>query len=178
MNSSKQIKLDLPKTKDVSFGKFWALASAIIITIVGLCFIIYGIYIISRQSTRSEIVGSVLRINGDINQKCESTSVSKAEFTCTITVSYIYRGKKYTPDIFYSGDRKYYVGQIIKLYMNKKNFNDVVMQEQISRWPGFLMIIISLAIITGFWFWYWATTKWDLADDKTIASLITGFKPF
>ena len=62
--------------------------------------------------------------------------------------------------------------------MNKKNFNDVVMQEQISRWPGFLMIIISLAIITGFWFWYWATTKWDLADDKTIASLITGFKPF
>lgn len=63
-------------------------------------------------------------------------------------------------NIDYSGDKIYYAGEQITIYVKKGSPTDISLTKDVPNWTGWLLIGLALLIILGSWFWYWASRKW------------------
>lgn len=141
-----------------SFGRFWALVGAIIASLIGLGLFIGGIYILVKKpdSDKVGVKGTIVKVNGNDSGQCAVSDV----VICGLTVQYEYEGKSYTKNFNYSGKVAYYVGLDIDVYIPKGKPLDASLELPIQNWMGTLMIVISLFLVGGAWFWYWAARKW------------------
>ena len=142
-----------------SFGVIWAFLGAIFGTLFGIAAIAGGIYILAHKNVNKiSVQAKILRVNGDVNGKCEKSN--ETNYSCTITIQYTYDNKQYTKDVDYNGPRSYYASQTITVLVDPDNPNDVDVNEPLPKWVGIVTILFGIAIIAGGWFWYWASRKW------------------
>lgn len=165
-----------------SFGIFIALIGAIIGSILGIILLVIGIRIISTKTTKTQINATITKINGvgnllsnenrsqltPDNSRCPS--VSQGMHSCFIEVSYKYLDKEYKKDINYTGDKSYYIGQNINVYIEPSDPNNVQLNSPPSNTTGIILIVVGLLIILGGWIWYWISKKWKVAAAATGAS--------
>jgi hypothetical protein len=140
-----------------SFGRIWALLSAILGTIFGLVMVIAGIYFLVKKPDRYAVDGKVLKINGNEKGVCP---LAGNMYNCNMTIQYTYKDELYNTDIYYNAPRQYNVGDTISVYVLTSNPKDIVVGEPVPRWFGGLLLVFGLIFIAAGWFWYWASRKW------------------
>lgn len=140
-----------------SFGRIWALISAIIASIMGLAAIIGGIYILARKSSPSGTVGTVIKVNGDDYGECRviNTGNNIINYSCVLTVRYTLNGVETDTNVSYFGPVLYMVGSSINI-----DGHGGVIDKGIPKWAGGLMIFMGFVVAGGAWFWYWAARNY------------------
>ncbi len=141
-----------------SFGRFWALLSAIIGTLIGVVLIIGGIYLLVKKQDRDAIEGKIIKINGSETGQCQNSDV----LTCILTIQYAYNGQNYVSDIDYNGKTMYFAGQTATVYVLQTDPHSATVEQPVPKWMGGVLLGFGLLIALGGWFWYWASTKWKV----------------
>ena len=147
-----------------SFGKFYTLISAIIITIISIIIISVGIGFLFKKPDRIKVQGQIISIDGDSSGSCRLTQSNPDLFRCELQIKYSYNGKEYESNIDYQGDNKYYYNEPINIYIKETDYTNISLSKPITKDAAILMIILPLIFLLLAWFWYYAATKW-----KTVA---------
>jgi hypothetical protein len=140
-----------------SFGKLWAVIQAVIATIVGIIMIIVGAYIIKHRSDMISINGSV------IEKSLCVTKMNNGETyrMCKTKIEYEIDSKKYTKEIstgtsdFEKGDDNIPIWYS-PVEPGKPEYDPA------PTWSGWMIIIISILVVLGSWFWVWLTRKYEV----------------
>lgn len=145
-----------------SFGKVWAWISAIFISIIGLPFLIGGIYIAVRKIVESRVSGAVKSINGSSTGQCQQqqNDGNNTQYSCTITVGFTFQGKDYTQDISYQGSQAYIVGQQVPVYVDNNDPSQVSLTATLPRWVGFIMIAVVVVLVSVSWLWVYLSSRY------------------
>jgi hypothetical protein len=154
-----------------AFGRVWAFISAIFATIIGIVLIIAGIHIIRSKKDRHVVKATITMINGKPDGRCDTKTISGDNYNCGVDFKYVEQGKEYVKNVYYTGDKQYYGGEPIDVYVKDDNPEDAVLEAPISHNVGWLLIVLSIIIVAGSWFWYWASTKWKVVG---VASGVKG----
>lgn len=141
----------------VSFGKLWVTIQAIITTILGILLIILGVYIIIHRSNMKFITGNVLESSSCFNEIDNGENYR----ICTTKIEYEIDGKKYTKEIN-TDSTEFTKGKdnITVWYSPVKP--DIPEYDPAPVWSGWVIIIISILVILGSWFWVWLTRKYEM----------------
>jgi hypothetical protein len=157
------------------FGVIWALIGAIIATIIGVCMIIVGIYILVKKSTLQQVSGTVVSVDPP---SCGVGSGNPTTYSCNITVSYLVNTTHLQKIIWYSGSVIYSPGQSITVYYNPSDPGDASLSGPVPHFIGGILILFGLLIPIGSWFWYYMSRRYKfVAAAEGMAgaySLITG----
>ena len=156
-----------------SFGKIWSIISAIFGTLIGIFFIIVGIYIILHKSHLKSTVGDVVKPSS-----CYNTIENGNNYkSCTTNVSYSVKGQKYEKTINTgSSELTPGTGNITIWYSPVNPGNPEY--NPAPTWIGWVIILVALLVIFGAWFWVWLTHKYKVAaaaeGASGIYSILTG----
>lgn len=135
-------------TGAAEFGMFWANVGAIIGSIIGVLFIIGGLYNVFRKDKYSaEIQGKIM------DATCATITQNNQQIQqCAIKVEYIVDGKTYpfqtTRNEFYAKD------QNVSLRYNPENPSEASM-DMSAKTEGLWMLLIGAIILAAAWInWY------------------------
>ena len=157
-----------------SFGRIWAIISAITGTLFGIFFIMVGIYVIQHKSHLKSTKGDVEK-----ESDCNTTIYNGNQYTqCSTTVSYKLNDKEYQNKIVNTGSTKFTQGtNNITLWYSPTD-PEKPEYSPAPTWIGWIIILIALLVIFGAWFWVWLTHKYKMAaaaeGASGIYSIITG----
>jgi len=157
-----------------SFGKIWAIISAIMGTLFGIFFIIIGIYIILHKSHLKSTKGDVVK-----DSDCNTTIDNGNQYTqCSTTVNYNINGKEYTNKIVNTGSTTFTQGKNNITIWYSPTDPEKPEYKPAPTWIGWIIILVALLVIFGSWFWVWLTRKYKMAAAAEgaagIYSIITG----
>ena len=157
-----------------SFGRIWAIISAITGTLFGIFFIIVGIYVIQHKSHLKSTKGDVVK-----ESDCNTTIDNGNQYTqCSTTVSYNINGKEYPNKIVNTGSTKFTQGKNNITLWYSPTDPEKPEYSPAPTWLGWIIILIALLVIFGAWFWVWLTHKYKMAaaaeGASGIYSIITG----
>ena len=157
-----------------SFGRIWAIISAITGTLVGIFFIIVGIYVIQHKSHLKSTKGDVVK-----DSDCNTTIDNGNQYTqCSTTVSYNINDKEYPNKIVNTGSTKFTQGKKNITLWYSPTDPEKPEYSPAPTWLGWIIILIVLLVIFGAWFWVWLTHKNKMAaaaeGASGIYSIITG----
>lgn len=142
-----------------SFGRIWAIISAITGTLFGVFFVIVGIYVIQHKSHLKSTKGDVVK-DSDCNTKIDNGN----QYTqCSTTINYNINGKEYPNKTVNTGSTNFTQGKNnITIWYSPANPENPEYSPA-PTWVGWVMILISLLVIFGAWFWVWLTHKYKMA---------------
>ena len=154
-----------------SFGRLWAVIRAVIVTIVGIIMVIVGIYIIKHRS-------DMISINGSVTEKSScltKTNNGETYRICKTKIEYEIDGKKYTKEIS-TGTSEFEKEDNITIWYSPVE-PDKPEYDPAPTWLGWVIIIISILVVLGSWFWVWLTRKYEIvAVAKGASGIVSMFK--
>lgn len=137
-------------------GKIFAIIGAIGTTILGLFLIIVGIHIINHRSHLKSVKGTVAE-----NSNCIVAQMGQnTQKTCDTTINYAVDGKKYKK-ILDTGFTRYNKDDPITVYYSPKT-PDKPEANPLPKFVGWALIVISLLMVIGSWFWLYLTEKYKV----------------
>lgn len=145
--------IDTIYTGASDFGKFTALISAIVGTIIALLAIGIGIYLIVEETRRTQTVQGTI----------ESVQCSPAN--CLIQVTYQVQGRNFTKDFSVESSSSLQQGNTVTLLVDPNNPQDNVILEignsnnQAALIAGGVLIGVGLLILIIVWLIYYFATK-------------------
>ena len=155
-----------------SFGRIWAVVSAIFGTIISIGLLIIGIYIIRHRSHLRSVPGHVTkdsRCNTDYSRDHKVT-------TCKTPISYEVDGVKYNPTVD-SGSSEYTNGADVTVWYSPGS-PDRPELNPASKLVGWALIAFSLLVCIGVWVWVVVTRKSKFAaaagGATELVSMVTG----
>ena len=136
------------------FGKIGAVVSALFCTLIAVCMIIGGIYIIQYRSKLLFVDGEII---GD--SVCYTVNTGKNVSTvCTTQVTYIIGGTSYTRVPVQTGSTFYNDKTRVTIWYSPDTPN----QPQIQPIPasiGYFLIILAIIICFIAWIWVYITHR-------------------
>lgn len=159
-------------------GVFKADLFMIIALILGLVFVVVGIYMIIYDDSNE-----YLRIKGLIMEpsctKASTTYDDKGKptdtYKCSIIVSYKVDNKTYSKKMYLSGNSTYIKDEPIDLMIKKRDLNDVQLATMNNTSIGTIMIICSLFVVAIAYLNYYLTHNYKVfaaaQGTETIVSL-------
>jgi len=140
-----------------TFGKIWAVASAIFGTIISIVMLIIGISVISHKSHLRSVPGQVME-----DAECTTTDSQQQTFTtCRTKISYEVDGVTYTPTVD-SGSFQYTAGTEVTVWYSPSSPERPELNP-FPKWVGWMLIIFAFLICIGVWIWVWVTRKSKVA---------------
>lgn len=142
-----------------SFGRIWAVVSAVLGTLMGIFFMVVGVYVIFHKSHLKSTDGDVVK-----DSECTTTTEDGKTYThCSTTVDYKVNDQEYTNKQVDTGSTKFVQGtkNIEIWYSPAKPENPEYNPIPVSF--GWVIIFISLLIVISSWFWVWLTRKYKMA---------------
>lgn len=157
-----------------SFGRIWAIISAITGTLIGIFLFICGIYVIQHKSHLKSTKGDVVK-----DSDCNTILDNGNQYTkCSTTVSYNINGKEYPNKIVKTGSTEFKQGKNNITIWYSPATPENPEYSPAPTWIGWVIILISLLLVFGSWFWVWLTRKYKMAaaaeGASGIYSIITG----
>jgi hypothetical protein len=134
------------------FGRFMTIIGTIFGVIVGIIFLIVGIYLVRKKEKHTKSVTA----NITNKVKCEHILHDPKEATansyhCELEVMYKINGKVYNKTLQTTDSTDYTDVQTVTLYYDPDNPSDIVIHKEPTKTIGWIMIAISLfAIIMSF----------------------------
>ena len=139
-----------------SAGKIFAIIGAIGTTLLALFLIIVGIYIINHRSHLKSVKGKVAE-----DSTCVTTQTGQnTQTTCNTKIIYTIDGKQYNETLD-TGFTKYNKNDPITVYYSPKTPNKPEVNP-LSKSVGWVLIVISLLMMIGSWFWLYLTEKYKV----------------
>jgi len=140
-----------------SFGRLWAVIQAVIATIVGIIMVIVGAYIIKHRSDMISINGSVLEKSSCVTRMNNGETYR----ICKTKIEYEIDGEKYTKEIS-TGTSEFEKGEDNITIWYSPVEPDKPEYDPAPTWSGWMIIIISILVVLGSWFWVWLTRKYEV----------------
>jgi len=144
-----------------SFGKFYAIMSAIVATFIAIGLIIAGIFIIRHRS-------HLKTVNGLVSEDSTCVTIVDGEnksSTCQTSVKYTINEKEYHTSLN-SGTSSYRKGDSIIVFYNPLNPNDAELNP-IPKGLGYGLIAVGVVTLISSWVWVWVTYKYKVAAVAT-----------
>ena len=143
------------------FGRFWAIFGAIIATIVGIMFAMFGIYVLVKKSNLKQADGIVVSSDPP---SCGVGQGNPPVYSCNITVSYTVNNMKFQEIIWYSGSKLYSNGQSISVYYEPSNPKQASLTGPVPHYVGVILIIVGILVVVFSWFIVWITRRYKFAS--------------
>lgn len=140
-----------------TFGRVWAVVSAIFGTIISIGLLILGIYIIRHKSHLLSVPGSVVE-----DSKCTTSySQQRPATTCRTKISYDVDGTNYTQTVD-TGAMNYGKSSKVTVWYSPGDPSDPELNPA-TKGMGWILIVIVFFICFGSWIWVWVTRKSKVA---------------
>lgn len=140
-----------------SFGKSYAVVSAIIVSLLALISFVIGMVELFKKNTHDKsIVATVL------SATCtQNPSSQPIDYDCNLVLQYTVDGKQYkTPlEIAYS-NISYKINDSIKILYNSSDPTDIVPGDTINpKTLGWILIIVGVVVLAMAWLTVYLTRK-------------------
>jgi hypothetical protein len=151
-----------------SFGKFMAIISAILATVIGIVLIVAGVAEIRHVPIYTQVVNATI-----VNSPSCTSQVNGNLYSCMLTLKYTVNNVVYTSNLTTESSQPYMQNGSIQIYYNPKNPHQI---SQGSDNPKFGWWIIGLAviIISVAWLMVWMVYKYKFAAAGSAVYAIFG----
>ncbi len=142
-------------------GTFLACGKAVVTTIIIFFFVSLAIYLIKNPTEYSKTTDAII-----ITATCSSyPNKNDTLYSCDLTLNYSVNNVGYNTNLRTSGSDNYanQIGKKISIDYNPNNPNDIILSRLSNRTIGIGILIVSLLVLAGSWFWCWLTTKYKMA---------------
>jgi hypothetical protein len=104
---------------------------------------------------------------------CMKTQTNKTwQYDCSINVEYTIDNKKYQKTIDITRGREVKVGDIINIYYNSSNKDDIT---SVMPYSGWLLIILSIFVLLSAYLLYWLSIHFKLFAAAEGTSIVASF---
>lgn len=141
-----------------SFGRGYAIFSAIMATVISLILIGVGIWLLFQKDPDTKSVQAKVD-----DAQCTFVPASKnssSSWSCLVTVTYEVDGKKYTNKLTSDGQTQYQKGQIITIHYNPQDPQQSELTPIRYKLFGGVTLGIGLFIILASWGTVWLTRRY------------------
>ena len=126
------------------YGKIMAIIKSIFVTIIGIIFIIIGIYLVRRKIVRTSFVSGTII---DSPTCFENGGSNNINWDCSIIVSYNINGKDYKIPLNTSGRTHYLSNEKVDLYYDPNNISDIDIGSDDTHPIGYIIIFVTILLI-------------------------------
>lgn len=158
MNDSKSV-MGTVYTNAAQVGRFWVIFRAIVTTLVGIIAIVIGVYVLIQHYTKKETTGIVLEPSSCLTDV--DVNNGKKVRLCNTKVEYEVDGENYVREIPTGTSTFEKDGDNIQIWYHPDKPGKPE-YERIPEWVGWVIILITVLVIIGAWFWVWLTRKYQL----------------
>lgn len=158
MNASKSVTNTL-YTNAAQLGRFWVIVRAIFTTVIGIIVIIIGVIVLIQHYSKKETIGIVLEPSSCVTEV--SANNDEKVKLCNTKVEYEVDGENYVTEIPTGTSSFEKDDDNIQIWYHPGK-PDKPEYERNPEWIGWVLILISVLIIIGAWFWVWLTRKYQL----------------
>lgn len=139
-----------------TFGHIEAWIGAIMSTIIGIIFIVIGIFDIKHKTTLTASTQGKIN-NADCGGGYNDGSGEK--YQCTVNVSYTVDNKNYSITKTTDDTSKHYKGESVTVHYNPSSPENGELVSDNSKTIGIIFIVIGIIIPLFAWLWLWITYK-------------------
>ena len=148
------------------FGRFYAVFSAIIATLLGIVSIAAGIWLLLKKQTYTH--STVATVNS-VQCTTERTGGhnSSTTYNCSLNVTYKVDGKTYHRTLAVDSSIDYEGLKTVKIYYNPHDPSDAEVEQFPYKILGSVALGFGVLIMLGAWFWVWVTRRYKFAAAAT-----------
>jgi hypothetical protein len=141
-----------------SFGKFMALISAVVASVISLGLLAFGIYVLVKKDPHTASANALVK-----TATCMATP--SGEYECYLGVLF-YPDRVSTPviaNITFSSRVAYVEGQHLTIYYDPSNPTSISIKKMNPKILGWGSIVAAVVISASAWFWYWVVYHYKFA---------------
>lgn len=155
-----------------SYGRFVAVVSAIVATLIGLAIIVMGVNHNISVSKRSSSSMATVKSKNCSNSSSNSSNTNLCEYTVNYT-----DGNVEINNVTFSTTNDYILNSIIPISYDPNNKRDIIPSKDNKVSTGYGMIAFGILLILLAWAWVWVTRTYEFAASSSgIASALDFFK--
>ena len=140
-----------------SYGRFMAIVSAVIATILSIILIIFGFKYNSSVSDYSQTASATI-----VGKSCSPNSKNN-QGSCTYTVTYTDNNGQKIENVTFSTQTDMPLQSQIIISYSPSNKKEIRLTSDNTKGIGYGMIFVGFLIILFAWGWVWITRKYEFA---------------
>lgn len=149
-----------------AYGRFIAIFTAIIATMVAIFMIVSGYKFNMSVNKRSYNASAKV-----ISKNCSEKTL------CTYTVRYIDTMGQNVENVSFVNNEKIELNSNINISYDPNNKTDIILETENTKSSGYSLMAFALIILLFAWGWVWVTRKYEFAASTTgISSAFDLFK--
>ena len=147
------------------FGRFYAIFSAIISTLIGISLIIAGIIMLQKKKIYThKVLATIIKDGAQCSTETHhDRHGSTTTYNCSLHLSYVVNNKTYINTLAVDSSTDYEGYKTIEIYYNPHNPMDAKVQPFPWKLGGWVALIIGILLVIFPWFWVWVTQKYKFA---------------